>query len=76
MVRERSSGMECTGDKIIKHINQKADGILLAIKTKLANPKPATAQTSDALGKSCSFLLHAIMVTNNFSCELFRRFRR
>ena len=43
--------MECAGDKIVKHINQKTDEILLSIKTQLANAKPVTAQTSDTLGK-------------------------
>ena len=67
--------MECTGDKIVKHINQKTDEILLAIKTQLANAKTATAQTSDTLGKLCSLLVHAIMIINDFLCELFRRLR-
>ena len=75
MVRELSSDMECTGDKIVKQINRKTDEILLTIKTHQANPKPASAQTSDTLGKLCSLLLHAIMIVNDFLWELFRRFR-
>lgn len=43
--------MECAGGKIVKHINQKTDEILLSIKMQLANAKPTTAQTSDTLGK-------------------------
>lgn len=66
--------MECTGDKIVKQINRKTDEILLTIKTHQANPKPASAQTSDTLGKLYS-LLHVIMIINDFLWELFRRFR-
>lgn len=48
---ETSGDMECAGEKIAKHINQKTDEILRSIKTQLANAKLATAQTSDTLGK-------------------------
>ena len=65
--------MECTGDKIVKHINQKTGEILCTIKTQLANAKPATVKTSDTLGKLCPLLLHTIMIINKFLCELFRR---
>lgn len=75
VVREISSNMECTGDEIVKHINQKTDEILFTIKTQLANAKPTTAQMSDTLGKLCPLLLHTIMIINKFLCELFRRFR-
>lgn len=68
--------MECAGDKIVKQINQKTDEILHTIKTKLANPKPASTQTSDTPGELCSLLLHVIMIINDFLWELFKSFRR
>ena len=74
VVMELSSHIECTGDKIIKQINQKTNEILLSIKTQLANAKPATAQTSETLGKLCSLLLYTVMIINGFLCELFRSF--
>ena len=51
MLTEPSGDMECAGEKIVKHINQKTAEILRSIKTQLANAKLATAQTSDTLGK-------------------------
>lgn len=58
--------MECTGDKIVKQINQKTDEILLSIKKQLEDAEPDTAQTSDALGKPFFLSFRDIMIINDF----------
>ena len=66
VVRELSMNMECTGDKIVKQINQKTDEILLSIKKQLEDAEPDTAQTSDALGKPFFLSFRDIMIINDF----------